>query len=231
MSGRGSVRLSKKERMRRRRRRVMINRLLFLFVLLCLVGAVVFGIVKLTGTLKGSGKNKSGDLPMQIAVSAKGVVSQTFTEPFDESMYSTDELRSSIDKEIEVYNDLAGQEGAVSLETFEVKDNTAFVKLKYAASDDYRAFNGTKLYVGKVSELVPLSVIIDKQLFAVKDGDDDLGPDDLKSVSSRKLLCLEEEAEITVPGNIIYFSSGVEVTGKKSARVHDIEGTAFVIYK
>ncbi len=209
----------------------MIYRCVFVIIALCLLFGVGFFGYKIFRSIKDRSKPVGHDMPNTITVSSKGVVTGAFEEPFDESIYSADELKKTIDDEIAVYNGLAGDEEAIKLDSFDVKDNVAYVKLVYATPDDYRGFNGLKLYAGKVSDLVPLTVIVDKELFAVKEGDEDITPDSLKSVSGRKILCLEEEANIALPGNILYFSSGVELTGKRTARVHDIEGTAFVIYK
>lgn len=194
--------------------------------------------IVLAFSLTGCG-NKFEPTEDSVRINKSGEVNGVIIEAFDKDYYDSEELKSVIDESISSYNTSAGSE-KVSLKKFQVENEVAEVFIDYKSVEDYEEFNEVTFFVGSVVDAVTAGFAFDKEFYEVKDGeilsDHTLPVADITSNPDFKILILEEDIEVVVPGNICYVSSNVELRGKKTAKVlenlsEDSILLSYIIYK
>lgn len=180
--------------------------------------------VLMTGLL--SGCEKFSPEETAISVNKDGEIVSFITESFEKDYYRADELEASIDQAIYNYNEQVGGEN-IEKKKFEVKDQAAKLTINYASGEDYARFNGVTLFAGDV--LGAYNVGYDfKGGFQSVDKGTVIAPvtgNEILNSYNYGIVILEENIEVKVPGNIVYVSDNVEVTGKKTARVASAKST------
>lgn len=167
-----------------------------------------------------SGCEKFTPQETAISVNKKGEIVSFVKESFDKDYYDADELEASIDQAILNYNDSHGTEN-VEKEKFEVKNKSAELTMKFTSGEDYAEFNDVTLYSGDVVGAYHAGYDFSGGFQSVEKGQvtgSATGADILSSYNYG-ILVLDEEIDVQVPGNIVYASDNVEVTGKKTAKV------------
>lgn len=161
--------------------------------------------------------------PDETAISVKkdyGVVSY-IKETFDKDYYDSGELEATIDQAILEYNTSTGTEN-IEKTQFEVKDQIAEVKIEYATGEDYASFNEVTLFSGDVLGAYYAGYDFAGQFQSVKKGKVtavDVTGNDILNSYNYGILILEEAVNVEVPGNIVYASSNVQITGRRTAAV------------
>jgi len=226
--------VAKKRRRRKKKSRIFIAyllRTLCVLVVLTAVIGIVLGGKTLFNKISDSRSNKQVLSEDTIVVKSKGQILGSIVEEFDQSVYSADELESMLNSEVGDYNTLAGSEEAVKVKSFSVDNNVAQLDITYESDADYRAFNGTSLYVGSVDEITGKGVLFDKELIDAEGGVS-IPAGSTAKIADYKAVAISEAAVVKVPGKILYYSSNVEPIDKKSVRVSQTEdGLAFILYK
>ena len=182
-------------------------------------GKILGLAVLIMGLLSGCEKFEPEETA--VSVNQKGQVVSYVKESFDKDYYSSDELEASIDQAILDYNTAGGSEN-VKKKKFEVKDQNAELTMSYASGDDYSKFNQVTFFTGDVLTAYQAGYDFSGKFQSVEKGQVtgvDVTGNDILNSYNYGLVILTEPILVKVPGNIVYASDNVEITGKKSARV------------
>ena len=182
-------------------------------------GKILGLAVLIMGLLSGCEKFEPEETA--VSVNQKGQVVSYVKESFDKDYYSSDELEASIDQAILDYNTAGGSEN-VKKKKFEVKDQNAELTMSYASGDDYSKFNQVTFFTGDVLTAYQAGYDFSGKFQSVEKGQvtgADVTGNDILNSYNYGLVILTEPILVKVPGNIVYASDNVEITGKKSARV------------
>lgn len=153
-----------------------------------------------------------------VSVAKNGAVKSVAIENLDKDYYKEDELKNMIDSSVSEYNQ-GGEK--VKMDGFEVKDKKATLTLEFTSSADYAAFNNVTFFTGTVSEAKSAGYDFNEEFLAVEKGKAKSAADTgtVELSGNYKVVILEEPMLVEVPGNIVYVSNNIEVTGKKEARM------------
>ncbi len=166
--------------------------------------------------------------PDQTAMSVKknGAILSYIKETFDKDYYNQGELESTIDKAIQDYNSALGTEN-IKKKKFQVKDQMAELQIEYATGEDYSEFNDVTIYTGDVLGAYHSGYDFNETFQSVKKGvvtSQNVSKNEILNSYNYGILILDEALDVQVPGNIVYASSNVQVTGKNTATVNGKEG-------
>lgn len=169
--------------------------------------------------------------PDQTAISVKkdGAVLSYIKETFDKDYYNQDELESTIDKAIQDYNSVLGTEN-IKKKKFQVKDQIAELQIEYATGEDYSKFNGVTVYTGDVLGAYHSGYDFRGTFQSVKKGvvtSENVSGNEILNSYNYGIIILDEALDVQVPGNIVYASSDVQVTGRNTATVKRAEEEHF----
>jgi len=177
--------------------------------------------------------DKTDIMPERLGVDIRGRVTAYISEPFDEEVYSLEELEGMIKDQITSYCALTGNDKSVELLKLKSKKGIVNTRIRYESAADYRSFNDIDFYLGDVVALTFAGVDYDKELYSTDEKKTGIEAGSTKRLSEEKLttLAVSESMEVEVPGRIIYYSPDVQITGRSSARIFNEDGFSFVIYK
>ncbi len=177
-----------------------------------------------------TGESEVAEQGNSVQVSKDGSIIGVLVSVLDQSYYNSEELKSMIETEISETNTAIGTT-KVELEDYQCDSaGNVKVKIKYADSDAYLAFNGGSFYCGDAvtaKEAYGLyGVFLD-----VKDGK--ITTEDAVVSEDAKVVVLSENMNVIVPGKIVAITDNVEMIGKKSASVNlkNEEDLAYIVYK
>ncbi len=182
---------------------------------------IVLAVVML-GLLTGCSKKFS---PQETAVSVDkdGVVTAAVLDKLDQSYYDAEELKSQVEKSVSEYNGTEGED-TITVEQFDISEE-GDVKLfmKYASAEDYAAFNNVDFYAGDITNGYNKGGYRFEIGFQeVEKGEltgKALTREEIFKGQNHYLVVFTEPMGVEVPGNILYVSDNVEITGKRSARM------------
>lgn len=168
-----------------------------------------------------------------IAVNKEGRITATIVEPFDKDYYTVDGLKTQIEEEIASYENA----GAITLETAEevtVENEGQAVKsvcvvIEYATGEDYRKFNGKSCFYGTVEEARNSGFAFDGEFANAKGEKKELGLTDLTQMKDFKVLIVEEDMAVSIPGKMQYMTAGAEL--KNNSIITHSEELTYVIMK
>lgn len=226
--------MARRRKKRRSRKRIFMAYMLRTICLLVLVGLIVgvVFIVKYFATNIGAGKaNKSEFAENTIEISKKGNITGDIYEDFSAGYYDVNELSEMIDSEISDYNRLVGDSDAVKLSEYSVDEGIARVSIEYKDATEYRGFNSTELYVGKVEDLLAQGIKFDKNLIDVSDTTSFISSTDIESISDYNAVVVDENTAVVCPTKILYYTSNIELLDKNSGRAKAEGDYAVIIYK
>ena len=167
-----------------------------------------------------------------VSLSDDGAVKTAIVEDFDKSYYDKDELQQMILEEVTSYNRSSGQ-GAVTVDKISVEEGIARVRMTYASSEDYAAFNDGIFFVGTISEAQQAGYDLNKVLVSVTDSLDTIGMSDMLAMKDVKILITDMKETISLDGRAFYISSNVTADKKCKTVSFDeaSEEMAYIIYK
>ena len=153
-----------------------------------------------------------------VSVSKNGEVKSVAIENLDKDYYNEEELKNMIYSSVSEYNQ-GGEK--VKMDSFEVKDKKATLTMEFTTSGDYASFNNVTFFTGTVSAAKSAGYDFNEEFLAVEKGKTKSAADTgtVNLSGDYKVVILEEPILVEVPGNIVYVSSNIEVTGKKEARM------------
>lgn len=188
---------------------------------------VIMATVMLVGCAGGNEVAEQGD---SIQIAKDGSITGMLTDVLDQSYYDSDELKTMIETEIAEANTTLGNQ-AVTLEDYECDSaGNVKVKVQYADSNAYTAFNGGTFYCGDAVTAKD-TYGLKGNFLDVKDGK--ITTEDAVVSEDTTVVVLSENVNVSVPGKIVAITDNVEITGKKSASVslNSEEELAYIVYK
>jgi len=180
-----------------------------------ILGVAMISLGLLTGCSVGSPDRTA------ISVEKDYAVVSYIKESFDKAYYNSGELEATIDQAIYEYNEKAGAE-IIEKTEFEVKNQIAEVEIKYATGDAYSKFNDITLFSGDVVGAYHAGYDFAGPFQSIEKGKVtrvDVTGNEILNSYNYGILILEENVDVYVPGNIVYASSNVQITGRRTATV------------
>lgn len=189
-------------------------------------------------TLSGCATTGAAEEGDGISVGKDGTITGTLVGVLDQSYYNSEELKTMITDEIADVNKSQG-EGSVELSDFNCDSaGNVKVKIKYADSEAYEAFNGCTFFSG-ASVVAHETYGLQGNFLSVSDGK--LTTEEAMVSEDSKIVVLSENVNVSVPGKIVAITDNVEITGKKTATVNiqnaeedgeeKEEELAYIVYK
>lgn len=170
-----------------------------------------------------SGCSRFSPAETAVSVEKDGTVRAAVIEQLDQDYYKEDELKTSIDQAVAEFTAENGED-SVSVEKYETKDRKVTLLMEYADAGTYADFNQVTFFTGDMVAAGGAGYDFDTVFQQVEKGkvtDDEVSSDEVLNSYNYNVVILEEAMGVEVPGNIVYVSSNVEVTGKKSAKVSE----------
>lgn len=174
-------------------------------------------LVLLTGCSRFSPKETA------VSIGKDGTVTAAVLDTLDQSYYDAEELKANVESSVADYNSGAGED-TITVEKFEIgEDGDVELFMKYASYKDYAGFNNVDFYVGDITDAYNNGGYRFETAFhQVEKGEaaeEEIQREEIFAGSNHPMVVFSEDMAVEVPGNILYVSSNVEVTGKKSARM------------
>ena len=159
----------------------------------------------------------SGVETSTIYIDKKGKVTSVTIASLPAEQYNEKELEQSIDEAISDYNGDEEKE-KITLKKFKVKKGQATLKIVYATSDDYEAFNDRVLFTGTVAEAKIAGFdfageFLDASKTLIK------GSTILENASDEKVIITNEPVQIQTSKDILYVSDNATIIDKRIAQV------------
>ena len=157
-----------------------------------------------------------------IYVDKKGKVTSVTIASLPADQYNEEELKASIEEEILAYNG-DEEKAKIKLNEFKVKKEQATLRITYATSDDYEAFNGRVLFTGTVAEAQAAGFdfageFLDTSKTAIK------GSTLVKDAAEEKVIITNEPVQVQTYKDIMYTSANATIVDKRIAQVESEAG-------
>lgn len=180
-----------------------------------------------------------------VLVRKDGSVSSAVYEPFDTDTYSKDELQVFVEDAVRAYNQ--SQSGVaeaytedadgsllVAIDSLEVKDGNAVLRMEYASCDVYMQFNENEgslvqLASGTASGASGSGIDMSKFELLDTDGTEKISGTDVDS--DFHVIFVEGNATIMVDGTIQYATEDVQVEDKNTAQVSSSGELSCIVFK
>ncbi len=170
------------------------------------------------------------DTESTLYIKQDGKIESLVVEEFPEDQYSAEELQSRSQEIIDLYNQDHGN-GAVHLNSCEVRDGYAYVDLLYRSADDYAKFNRVELFYGTVGEGLEKGYG-KKTTLKNAYGTNMLSGDAIADLSSYHMLVVSEPLQIRTEEAVLYYSANLEHIDDRTVRVSsESNGEAILIVK
>ncbi len=169
-----------------------------------------------------------------IIIDKDGKVESQLGSVLDQDYYDSDELKTTVEGEIQSFNAVNG-EGSVELTeyNYDKSDSTVKIVMTFESMEDYVAYNSDTDYNFEANNYYSGSVDGTKvaldSLKAVKNGE--MVTDAYTEADNHAMVLVSGENTVVVPGNIVAISENVEVTGKTQAKIISADKPACVIYE
>lgn len=177
------------------------------------------------GLLSSCSKKFSPD-ESAVLIGKEGDITAAVIDTLDESYYNSEELKENVEASVASYNSSAGGEN-IEIDKFEIEEGNVKLFMKYASYTDYKEFNNVDFYVGDITDAYNNGGYRFETTFQeVENGEVirmDIEREEIFAGVNHSMMIFYENMEVEVPGKILYASSNVEVTGKKSAKMVDPE--------
>lgn len=171
-----------------------------------------------------------------------GSIEAAVYEAFDEKAYQLEELKAFMEEAVSSYNqNTAGitaaykkdhKEGLpVTIDSINLESEDAVLKMTYASSDDYLAFNEgddsiLNLLTAQVGEQEAYGCNLSE--FSLVNAEGESYEEELKEDAS--FVIVEGDKKILVEGKILCVSKGVVVTEKNTAEVTPEAGRCLIVF-
>ncbi len=166
-----------------------------------LLAIIAFLLIIQTGCLGIDSENKE-----QIELTSDGKIIQTIVDDSGDSV-TGEELENYINDKIKNYQ---GTSGAIALERCRVKDGKVNIVLRYGSIGDYSGFNNVISYSGTLKEAYTQGYDFNRSFYAKNGVQIPYFALTLTYPDSRVLI-LEENVTIKLPGELLAMSDGVTI--------------------
>jgi len=162
-----------------------------------------------------------------ILAKDNGVLQVATSEDFDKSYYNLSELKDFIKKEIDTYNEKAGEK-RVTFEDVQLRSGKAIMLLSYSDMETYSIFNNaTAAYfsggVDNISLDLPTTLVNAKN-------DSLASTTEVLQNEKYKILVMYEPYNIMVDGKVKFYSEGAELIDDSTVKGVK-EGLTVVVFK
>lgn len=158
--------------------------------------------------------------PEQSTVKIKkdGSLQTAVVESLDKSYYKEEELKAMIDDAVAAYNGNK-EEAPVVVNGCEVEEGTASLYMDYASAEDYQAFNHVTFFAQDLQGAYDNGFAFPDKFQKVEKGKAAGTADKSEILSGLNyyVVIYSEKMDVEVPGNIVYASPDVTITGKRTA--------------
>lgn len=168
-----------------------------------------------------------------IEVQKDGSIIQSTVGSFDKDYYSKEDLESFAKEEIQSYS--ASGDGTIELSDISMLDDgNVKLTLKFDNSETYMAFEGKTLFMGTIAQAIVAGYEPSGYMTPVEEGESADASVKVKEADytmDMNILVVQEQYEVTVPGEILWVSSvGTKLTGESSVQINTDELT-YIIYQ
>jgi uncharacterized protein (DUF2344 family) len=162
-----------------------------------------------------------------LLAKANGQLQVATVEEFDKSYYNLTELEDFVSKEIEVYNQTAG-ETKITFEDVQLNSGKAIMLLTYTGMDQYTAFNEvTAAYFNGGVKNNPL----DMPATLINTKNESLvSTEEVLQNAKYKVLVMNEPYDIIVDGKIKYYSENSKLVDDNKIQCA-AEGMTVIVFK
>lgn len=161
-----------------------------------------------------------------LLVKDNGSVQSAIVGDFDKPYYKEEEFKNFVDEEVTEYNETKTKD-AVTIKSFEIKDDIAKVILKFSSIEHYATFNQVEAAYLTTKEALSREDIPDEFINA-KDGET-ISKEEALNDDKYKVIILSEPLDVRVDGKVKYYSNSVLLNDKA---VHSAEeGISVVVIK
>lgn len=212
---------------RRKKRKMMRLKLgIAFFALIAIVVILLLVILNVAGVFY-----KKADTNTFVLNTDGSVVFEEIEN--NEYLSSQDELSSYIKDLVSDFNSENGK-NAVKIQAISVKDNTAYVRLKYKDFETYSDFTGHDIYNGTVKDAMAKGYTFDTSFCEVKDGafSEAIEADTVTSSEDSKVLIVPEAVNVRINGKSIKYvsSDGTSYVSDDEVSYENAEGTNPMVY-
>ena len=194
-----------------------------------LIKKAILPILILSIALTGCGASADSS---SLALSKKGVLTQTIVEEWDQEQYDKNELQQQIETDIQQY----GQD--IELNSIKVKDAAVTVKMTYQNLETYAQYNQVILFQGTIAQCQAAGYLLEGE-FQTADKEAVDRTQVLNIGDKCKVLVFQEPVSVKIPGKILYCSRALEIlSGKEVKAVMEgddmdylLPAPVYVIYK
>ncbi len=222
---------AKAERIKKRNQAIIRRRIIITAVIaaVVIVAAVLFGMYR-NGAWEDRAEvntltlNEDGSIVYEEILEIEGT--------------SKKELKSYVEEQIASYNEAAGEE-KITLERFASGKTGYYVRMTYSDSAAYADFTGYWLTTGSVQSTINAGITFPEAMVAVEDGEktDSVTSEDVQKETSLKLLTIQENTTVIVPGTIEYVTDEcTTIDGENTVTITAVEGDedaaalTFIVY-
>ncbi len=171
--------------------------------------AVLCATVLLLGGCSAGGSAWTPQEPDAISVSSDGSVTEIVQETLDKSYYDAAELEEMIHSSVEAYNQKHNGD-SVKIVSYKEDDGDVTLKLSYASTEDYAAFNNIEFYQGSIINAQMEGYLFDTSFYRIKDGKQSGDAVDSSAVfndMSAEVVIVQAPLEVHVDGKVRYIST------------------------
>ncbi len=209
-------------------------------------------VLLLSGLLTSCGGTSSEE--SEVELTRGGKIIETTVEDFSASNYDIDELKDFIESEIKAYKE--DNRGRIRVRTDKIRKDKAYLTISYNKIETYVGFNGVVCYSGTISDAWEAGYDFSMSFILAEDDyvQSNAGADEedlfaeaaetqvrvsgttVLTDESLKVLIIETEADVVVPGDVQYFycSAGQAYRkGKDTVAVsvtEDLVGESNLVY-
>lgn len=190
--------------------------------------SLIFSLIIITGCAKGNKAEEN-----TIYINKNGNVTGAIVESFDKDIYKEDELKTQIEKEIEVYEE-DNKDASIKLQKFDVSDGKAKVNIEYDSIESYSGFNNVVAYCGtiKAAQAAGYEFLGEFKSTGKKPP---ITIEEIDKSEDYKVIILSERQKIVTDFKVLYTSTNVEVSDDlKTVTVSDSDDNTqyiYIIYK
>ncbi len=210
-----------KKRKRRKKAKVLFARLIFGILLLALAALLIFAGRKVFMLIR-SGQEEA-PMTTRVSVQKDGSVNEILVEPFDETIYSKEDLEKTVKDSVSAYG------GDMSFEKTETENGVVRLYFTFKNPETFSSFHGVVFNAGTADKLRSKGVVIPDE--ALQNGGKQVVLlSDLMDFTDPKI---SDKIEIVLPQKLRYSSGPVtkDPDNTKKAIVDSASGgTAILVY-
>ncbi len=195
---------AREARRRKRHRQVIRNRIIFAVACLLILSLIVFGIVKLVGTIK---RVTATAETSTITFLDDGKVIFEEIEDFPQDTYSKKDFKKYTKELIKDFNE-SNKDSQVELKKIDFDKDNCYVKSAYSSAEAYSSFSSYKTYYGTIEQAFDKGYKFADSFAEVIDGTKGqvLATDILNEYAGCYVVIVNENVNVKVPGDILYIT-------------------------